>query len=60
MPTLMFFSSVVNVLYYLKVIQYFLAKGGWVFHLTMGTSPIESVNSIATVALGPVFMIYRI
>jgi CNT family concentrative nucleoside transporter len=53
MPVIIFFSAVVNILYYFKVIQYLLIKFGWIVHILMGTYPLESANSIATVVLGP-------
>ncbi len=53
MAAIIFFSGVVNILYYLKVVQYMLVKCGWLVHVLMGTYPLESANSIATVILGP-------
>ena len=54
MPVLIFFSAIVNIFYYVGLVQYCLIKFGWMLHFLMRTSPIESANSVATVILGPV------
>jgi CNT family concentrative nucleoside transporter len=53
MAAIIFFSSIVNILYYMKVVQYLLVKFGYIVSITMGTQPLESANAIATVILGP-------
>ncbi len=52
MPTLIFFSSVVNVLYYIGAIQYFIVKLGYLINLLMGTSMTESINTITNIFIG--------
>lgn len=56
MPVVIFFSAVVNVLFHYGVIQYFLIKVAWLINLLMSTSPTESVNSVANVFVGPVYV----
>lgn len=47
-----YFSAIVNVLYYFGIIQYFLIKTGWIINFLMKTSPVESVVTIASIFLG--------
>ena len=54
MPVVIFFSAIVNILYYFGAIQFVLLKIAWVMNKLMGTSPTESINSVANVFLGPV------
>ena len=54
MPVVIFFSAVVNILYYYGAIQFVLLKIAFSVNFLMGTSPTESVNSVANVFLGPV------
>jgi hypothetical protein len=53
MPVVIFFSAIVNILYYYGAIQFILLKIAWAVNFLMGTSPTESVNSVANVFLGP-------
>ncbi|RNA39663.1 solute carrier family 28 member 3 [Brachionus plicatilis] len=62
MPVVIFFSAIVNILYYFGAIQFVLLKIAWMMNFLMGTSPTESVNSgkfirkiqtFANVFLGP-------
>ena len=52
MPVLIFFSSIINVLYHYGVVQYFILKVSWVINKTMGTSPTESITATANIFLG--------
>jgi pyrimidine nucleoside transport protein len=45
MPVVIFFSAIVNIMYYFGFIQYFLLKIAWIMNFMLGTSPTESVNS---------------
>lgn len=45
MPVVIFFSAIVNILYYFGAIQFILLKIAWMMNMLMGTSPTESVNS---------------
>lgn len=52
MPVIVFFSGIVNVLYYLGVIQYVILKLSWIVNKLMSTSPTESMNATANIFLG--------
>jgi pyrimidine nucleoside transport protein len=54
MAVVIYFSSVVSVLYYYGIIQYFFLKIARIMNLLMGTSPSESIISVASVFLGTV------
>ena len=54
MPVAIFFSSVINLLYYFGVLQYFLLKVSWFIHKVMQTSPTESVVNIMNIFVGMV------
>lgn len=54
MAVVIYFSSVVSVLYYLGAIQYLLLKMAWIMNFLMGTSPAESVVTVASIFLGTV------
>lgn len=45
MPVVIFFSAIVNIMYYFGFIQYCLIKIAWIMNFLLGTSPTESVNS---------------
>ena len=47
-----FFSFVVNILFYLGVIQWVTAKIGWVLNNTIGTSTVESMNAACNIFIG--------
>ena len=49
MPVLVFFSAVVNLMYYFGAIQYFILKISWILNTLMGTSPTESTNTAANI-----------
>ena len=51
MPTLIFFNAVISVLYYLGLVQIFVAKFGKFLSFCIGTSPIESVNAASNLFL---------
>jgi len=52
MPTIIFFSAAVNVLYYLGVLQIFISGISWLMHVTLGTSAPESFSSAGSIFLG--------
>ena len=54
MMVIIYFSSLVNVLYFYGIIQYFLLKIAWIMNFLMGTSPAESVVTVASIFLGTV------
>ncbi len=49
MSVVIYFASVVAVLYYLGIIQYFLLKMAWIVNIFMDTPPAESVVTVANV-----------
>ena len=49
-----FFSSVVSVLFYCGVMQYVIRKVAWVMQFTMATTAAESLNAAANIFLGQV------
>lgn len=51
-PIIVFFSSLVAVLYHLGVMQRIVRSMAWTLRRTLGTSPIESLASAANVILG--------
>ena len=51
-PVIIFFGSIVNLLYYLGFIQYLILKVALLVNFLMGTSPTESMNATASIFLG--------
>jgi len=51
-PTIIFFSATVNVLYYLGILQLFISGVSWLMDLTLGTSAAESSAAIGSIFLG--------
>lgn len=51
---IIYFGSVVSVLYYYGVIQFVLSKIAWVMQKTVGTTAAESLNAAACIFLGQV------
>jgi nucleoside permease NupC len=56
MPVVIFFGSIVNLLFYLGVIQYLILKVSFAINFLLATSPTESINSTANVFLGQVIL----
>lgn len=54
MPTVVFFSTVVSVLYHLGVMQFVITKVAWVMQVTMGTTAGESLTTAANIFIGQV------
>uniref|UniRef100_A0A8C3WLW9 Sodium/nucleoside cotransporter n=1 Tax=Catagonus wagneri TaxID=51154 RepID=A0A8C3WLW9_9CETA len=52
LPIVVFFSTVMSMLYYLGLMQWVIRKVGWVMLVTMGTSPIESVVASGNIFIG--------
>ncbi|XP_007937992.1 solute carrier family 28 member 3 [Orycteropus afer afer] len=52
LPIVIFFSTVMSMLYYLRLMQWVVRKVGWVMLVTMGTSPIESVVASGNIFVG--------
>jgi len=51
-PIIVFFSSLVSVLYHLGIMQRVVRSMAWILRRTLGTSPIESLSAAANVLLG--------
>lgn len=52
LPVILFFSFMVQVLYYYGVMQWVVIKLGWCLQVTVGTTACESVNAAANIFLG--------
>ncbi|KAM4876539.1 solute carrier family 28 member 3 [Thomomys bottae] len=52
LPIVVFFSTVMSMLYYLGFMQWIIRKVGWVMLITMGSSPIESVVAAGNIFVG--------
>uniref|UniRef100_A0A8B9K0X4 Sodium/nucleoside cotransporter n=1 Tax=Astyanax mexicanus TaxID=7994 RepID=A0A8B9K0X4_ASTMX len=52
LPIVIFFSSVMSVLYYLGVMQWVILKISWIMQITMGTSPTESLSVAGNIFVG--------
>ncbi|KAF4019472.1 hypothetical protein G4228_011252 [Cervus hanglu yarkandensis] len=52
LPIVIFFSTVMSMLYYLGLMQWIIRKVGWVMLVTMGTSPVESVVASGNIFVG--------
>ncbi|XP_065139182.1 sodium/nucleoside cotransporter 1 [Paramisgurnus dabryanus] len=52
LPIVVFFSSVMSVLYYLGVMQWIIMKIAWVMQVTMGTSPTETLSVAGNIFVG--------
>lgn len=54
LQVLVFFASVVTLLYYYGIIQYLLKRMAHIMQLTLGTTAVESLNACSCVFLGQV------
>ncbi|ELV10519.1 Solute carrier family 28 member 3 [Tupaia chinensis] len=54
LPIVVFFSTVMSMLYYLGLMQWIIRKVGWLMLITMGSSPIESVVAAGNIFVGQV------
>ncbi|XP_029009151.1 sodium/nucleoside cotransporter 1 [Betta splendens] len=52
LPIIVFFSSVMSVLYFLGVMQWLILKISWVMQITMGTSPTETLSVAGNIFVG--------
>ena len=60
MPVVIFFSTIVSVLYYLGVMQFVILKIAWVMQKTLGTTVAESVNAAGNIFIGQVRETYNL
>ncbi|XP_013013873.1 solute carrier family 28 member 3 isoform X2 [Cavia porcellus] len=52
LPIVVFFSTVMSMLYFLGLMQWLIRKVGWTMLVTMGSSPIESVVAAGNIFVG--------
>ncbi|CAJ1056735.1 sodium/nucleoside cotransporter 1 isoform X1 [Xyrichtys novacula] len=52
LPIVIFFSSVMSVLYFLGIMQWLILKISWVMQITMGTSPTETLSVAGNIFVG--------
>ncbi|XP_037349921.1 solute carrier family 28 member 3 [Talpa occidentalis] len=52
LPIVVFFSTVMSMLYYLGLMQWIIRKVGWLMLVTLGSSPIESVVAAGNIFIG--------
>ncbi|XP_013415422.1 solute carrier family 28 member 3-like [Lingula anatina] len=54
LPIIIFYSAVINVLYYYGAIQWMVRKMAWLMQVTMKITPIEALHTAASIFLGQV------
>nr|XP_027778904.1 solute carrier family 28 member 3 [Marmota flaviventris] len=54
LPIVIFFSTVMSMLYYMGLMQWIIRKVGWIMLVTMGSSPIESLVAAGNIFVGQV------
>ncbi|XP_069758836.1 sodium/nucleoside cotransporter 1 isoform X2 [Narcine bancroftii] len=52
LPIVVFFSSVMSILYYLGVMQWIIIKIAWLMQITMGTSATETLSATGNIFVG--------
>nr|XP_046250573.1 sodium/nucleoside cotransporter 1 [Scatophagus argus] len=52
LPIVVFFSSVMSILYFLGIMQWIILKISWVMQITMGTSPTETLSVAGNIFVG--------
>ncbi|KAG8455297.1 hypothetical protein GDO86_001479 [Hymenochirus boettgeri] len=52
LPIVIFFSTIMSMLYFLGFMQWLIKKVGWVMQVTMGTSPTESLVAAGNIFIG--------
>lgn len=52
LPIVVFFSSVMSILYYLGIMQWLIMKIAWCMQITMGTSPTETLSVAGNIFVG--------
>ncbi|KAM9481888.1 sodium/nucleoside cotransporter 1 isoform 1-T1 [Clarias gariepinus] len=52
LPIVIFFSSIMSVLYYLGLMQWIIIKISWIMQITMATSPTESLSVAGNIFVG--------
>ncbi|KAH0628227.1 hypothetical protein JD844_009105 [Phrynosoma platyrhinos] len=52
LPIVIFFSTVMSMLYHVGFMQWLIKKVGWVMQITLGTSPVESLVAAGNIFVG--------
>lgn len=52
LPIVVFFSSVMSILYFLGAMQWLILKISWLLQITMGTSPTETLSVAGNIFVG--------
>ncbi|XP_048577819.1 solute carrier family 28 member 3 isoform X2 [Nematostella vectensis] len=52
LPVIIFFSSVISVLYHLGIMPLVISKIAWLMQITMGTSAVESLTAAGNIFVG--------
>lgn len=52
LPIVIFFSTVMSMLYFLGFMQWLIKKVGWIMQVTMGTTPTESLVAAGNIFVG--------
>lgn len=52
LPIVVFFSSVMSILYFLGIMQWLILKIAWIMQITMGTSPTETLSVAGNIFVG--------
>lgn len=52
LPIVVFFSALMAVMYYLRVMQLIVACGGWTLQKVLGTRAVESLNAVTNIFIG--------
>ncbi|NXG05401.1 S28A3 protein, partial [Sakesphorus luctuosus] len=52
LPIVVFFSTVMSMLYHVGFMQWLIGKVGWIMHIFMGTSPVESLVAAGNIFVG--------
>uniref|UniRef100_A0A3Q4AVZ8 Sodium/nucleoside cotransporter n=1 Tax=Mola mola TaxID=94237 RepID=A0A3Q4AVZ8_MOLML len=52
LPIVVFFSSVMSVLYFLGIMQWLILKISWLMQITLGTSPTETLSVAGNIFVG--------
>ncbi|NXK66097.1 S28A3 protein, partial [Sylvietta virens] len=52
LPIVVFFSTVMSMLYHVGFMQWLIGKVGWIMHVFMGTTPVESLVAAGNIFVG--------
>ncbi|XP_023799280.1 solute carrier family 28 member 3 isoform X2 [Cyanistes caeruleus] len=52
LPIVVFFSTVMSMLYHIGFMQWLIGKVGWIMHVFMGTTPVESLVAAGNIFVG--------